>query len=82
MPSPRPKIAAFDTGSLALIEQLYKSTWNIFELRHPFRDQNKDESAKQNLRLKLFILAEDRGLADLDDLQQSVLQALTLQIDE
>jgi hypothetical protein len=79
---PSTKIQSFDANSLALIEDLCNSTWDIFELRYPFRDLNKDEETRQILRLKLFILAEDSGLADPYELQQRALDALSRRMDD
>jgi hypothetical protein len=42
------------------------------ELRHPFRDLSKDDDVMRGVRLKIFILAENRGLAN-PDLQRSAL---------
>jgi hypothetical protein len=75
------KIGSFDAASLALIDDLCDSTWRIFELRHPFRDLSKDDDVKRDVRLKIFILAENRGLANPDDLQRSALEALSRKID-
>jgi hypothetical protein len=43
MHSARRKIAAFDTASLEVLEQLCDSTWLIFEAQHPFRDFDQDD---------------------------------------
>ena len=77
MPNPRRKIPAFDAASLAILEHLCDSTWHIFEATHPFRDFKHDEDLKDHLRLKLFILAENSGLDDLDALQRCALEALS-----
>ena len=60
----------------ALLEELCESTWAIVQDRHPFRDLTNDSDLKHQLRRKLFILAENSDLEDLDGLQRSVLEAL------
>jgi hypothetical protein len=71
----RPKRRAFDASTLRLLEELCESTWAIVQDRHPFRDSNKDNELRRQLRRKLFILAENSDLQDLDGLQRSVLEA-------
>jgi hypothetical protein len=45
---PSTKIQSFDANSLALIEDLCNSTWDIFELRYPFRDLNKAQRIRRH----------------------------------
>ena len=52
------------------------STWAIFEARYPLE---RDEHLQEELRRKLFLLAESRGLTDLDQIQTSALQAISLE---
>ena len=75
MASSRPKRRAFDASTLRLLEELCESTWAIVQDRHPFRDLTNDFDLKHQLRRKLFILAENSDLEDLDGLQRSVLEA-------
>ena len=63
------------------MEDLCDSTWLIFEARHPFRDFARDDDVRQQLRLKLFIIAESSGLENLDGLQRHALEALSQAID-
>lgn len=77
-PTRRP---SFNPEALAILERLCESTWHIFELQHPFRDRQADDDLRQKLRLKLFIRAEQSGLGDLDELQQTTLKALSRFID-
>jgi len=79
--STRPKRRAFDASTLRLLEELCDSTWGIVQDRHPFRDTNKDNELRHQLRRKLFILAENSDLEDLDDLQRSVLEAFARGVD-
>jgi hypothetical protein len=79
--SSRPKRRAFDASTLRLLEELCDSTWTIVQDRHPFRDTNKDNELRHQLRRKLFILAENSDLEDLDDLQRSVLEAFARGVD-
>ena len=79
--SNRPKRQAFDASTLRLLEELCESTWAIVQDRHPFRDPNKDNELKHQLRRKLFILAENSDLEDLDGLQRSVLEAFARGVD-
>ena len=79
--STRPKRRAFDAWTLRLLEELGDSTWGIVQDRHPFRDTNKDNELRHQLRRKLFILAENSDLEDLDDLQRSVLEAFARGVD-
>ena len=58
-----------------------KSTWAIVQDRHPFRDLTNDSDLKHQLRRKLFILAENSDLEDLDGLQRSVLEAFARGVD-
>jgi hypothetical protein len=77
MRSLRSKIPAFDATSLRVLEDLCESTWNIVQARHPFRDRDQDNELRRQLRLKVFILAENSGLDDLDALQRSALEAFS-----
>ena len=69
------------TSTLRLLEELCESTWAIVQDRHPFRDLTNDSDLKHQLRRKLFILAENSDLEDLDGLQRSVLEALARGVD-
>ena len=75
------KRAAFDAATLKLLEDIYKSTWVIVEAQHPFRDTRKGNDLRHQLRRKLFILAENSNLADLDALQKSALDSFVRAID-
>jgi hypothetical protein len=75
------KRPAFDAAALRLLEELCESTWTIIQDRYPFRDTNKDDDLRHQLRRKLFILAENSDLDDLDRLQRSVLEAFSRGID-
>ena len=75
------KRAAFDAATLKLLEEIYKSTWVIVEAQHPFRDTTKDNDLRHQLRRKLFILAENSDLTDLDALQKSALDSFVREID-
>ena len=79
--SSRPKRRAFDASTLRLLEELCESTWAIVQDRHPFRDLTNDSDLKHQLRRKLFILAENSDLEDLDGLQRSVLEAFARGVD-
>ena len=79
--SNQPKRRAFDASTLRLLEELCESTWAIVQDRHPFRDPNKDNDVRHQLRRKLFILAENSDLEDLDGLQRSVLEAFARGLD-
>jgi hypothetical protein len=52
----------FDAASLRVLEELYDSTWQILQAQHPFRDVTKDIDLRDQLRRKLFILAEQFDL--------------------
>ena len=69
------------TSTLRLLEELCESTWAIVQDRHPFRDLTNESDLKHQLRRKLFILAENSYLEDLDGLQRSVLEALARGVD-
>ena len=69
------------TSTLRLLEELCESTWAIVQDRHPFRDLTNDSDLKHQLRRKLFILAENSDLEDLDGLQRSVLEAFARGVD-
>jgi hypothetical protein len=73
----RAKIRAFDAGSLKILEGLCETTWLIFEARHPFRDTSKDDERRSQLRLKLFIHAENFGLEELAAGQRLVLETMS-----
>jgi hypothetical protein len=79
--STRPKRRTFDASTLRLLEELCESPWAIVEHRHPFRDPNKDNELRRQLRRKLFILAENSDLEDLDGLQRLVLEAFARGVD-
>ena len=79
--SSSPKRLAFNASTLRLLEELCDSTWAIVQDRHPFRDPNKDNELRHQLRRKLFILAENSDLEDLDGLQRSVLEAFARGVD-
>ena len=79
--SSRPKRRAFDASTLRLLEELCEFYVGIVQDRHPFRDPNKDNELRRKLRRKLFILAENSDLADLDGLQRSVLEAFARGVD-
>ena len=81
MAASRSKRRAFDASTLRLLEELCKSTWAIVQDRHPFRDMTNDPDLKHQLRRKLFILAENSDLEDLDGLQRSVLEAFARGVD-
>jgi hypothetical protein len=73
----RSKRRAFDAATLRLLEEVFDSTWAIFQARHPFRDLTKDNDLKHQLRRRLFILAENSDLQNLDSLQHQVLEAFS-----
>ena len=79
--SSSPKRRAFNASTLRLLEELCDSTWAIVQDRQPFRDTNKDNELRHKLRRKLFILAENSDLEDLDGLQRSVLEAFARGVD-
>jgi len=68
-------------GHHARKEELCESTWAIVQDRHPFRDLTNESDLKHQLRRKLFILAENSYLEDLDGLQRSVLEAFARGVD-
>src|SRR6478672_11809894 len=70
---PRPPCAAWKNSA--------RSTWAIVQDRHPFRDLTNESDLKHQLRRKLFILAENSYLEDLDSLQRSVLEAFARGVD-
>jgi len=70
-----------ESSTLWLLEELCESTWAIVQDRHPFRDLTNESDLKHQLRRKLFILAENSDLEDLDGLQRSVLEALARGVD-
>lgn len=70
------KKTSFDSESLRVLEELCEATWAIVEARHPFRDSKRDPDLQRTLREKLFILSENSGLNDLDQIQQSALHAI------
>ena len=76
------KRQAFDAATLRMLEDLCKSTWVILEAQRPFRDTAKDNDLRHQLRRKIFILAENSSLTDLDALQRSVLEAFARAIDD
>ena len=45
--------------------------------RHPFRDLKQDPELQEDLRRRLFILAENFGLNDLDHIQRSALRTIS-----
>ena len=73
----KPRKPSFDAAGLRVLEELVDSTWAIFEARYPFRNLERDEHLQEELRRKLFLLAESRGLTDLDQIQTSALQAIS-----
>jgi hypothetical protein len=75
----KPRKPSFDAAGLRVLEELVDSTWAIFEARYPFRNLERDEHLQEELRRKLFLLAESRGLTDLDQIQTSALQAISLE---
>jgi hypothetical protein len=75
------KRPSFDAATLRLLEELYESTWVILEAQHPFRDTTKDNDRRHQLRRKLFILAENSDLTNLDALQKLALDAFVRDID-
>jgi hypothetical protein len=76
------KRQAFDAATLRMLEDLCESTWVILEAQRPFRDTAKDNDLRHQLRRKIFILAENSSLTDLDALQRSVLEAFARAIDD
>jgi hypothetical protein len=60
-----------------VLEDLFDVTWAIVQARHPFRDLECDPALQDELRRRLFILAENAGLNDLDQIQRSALQAIS-----
>ena len=76
------KRQAFDAATLRMLEDLYESTWVILEAQRPFRDTAKDNDLRHQLRRKIFILAENSNLTDLDALQRSVLESFARAIDD
>ena len=77
----RPKRRAFDASTLRLLEELCEFTWAIVQDRYPFRDGRKDNELRHRLRRRLFILAENSDLENLDGLQRSVLEAFERGVD-
>jgi len=70
------KRQAFDAATLRMLEDLCESTWVILEAQRPFRDTAKDNDLRHQLRRKIFILAENSDLTDLNALQRSALVSL------
>jgi hypothetical protein len=60
------KRRAFDASSLRSLEELCESTWATVQDRLPFRDPIRDNELGRQLRRKLFILAENSDLEDLE----------------
>ena len=75
------KRAAFDAATLKLLEEIYELTWVIVEAQHPSRDTTKDNDLRLQLRRKLFYLAGNCDLTDLDALQKSALDSFVREID-
>jgi hypothetical protein len=73
----RAKVRVFDAGSLKVLEELCEATWLIFEARHPFRDVSRDDERRSQIRLKLFIHAENCGLEELAAAQRLVLETMS-----
>jgi hypothetical protein len=71
------KKSSFDAESLRVLEDLFDVTWTIVQARHPFRDLERDPALQNDLRRRLFILAENAGLNDLDQIQRSALQTIS-----
>jgi len=71
------KKASFDAESLRVLEELCEATWAIVVARHPFRDLKQDPELQEDLRRRLFILAENFGLNDLDHIQRSALRTIS-----
>jgi hypothetical protein len=71
------KKASFDADALRMLEQLFEVTWAIVEARHPFRDLERDSGLQTDLRRRLFVLAENSGLKDLDQIQRSALHGIS-----
>ena len=76
-PDMKPKRTSFDAAALRVLEELVNSTWAIIQARHPFRNLEMDPNLQTELRQKLFILAENHGLTNLDKLQRLALQAVS-----
>ena len=73
----KPRKPSFDAAGLRVLEELVDSTWGIFQARYPFRNLQRDEHLREQLRRKLFLLAENEGLANLDQLQTLALQVVS-----
>jgi hypothetical protein len=67
---------AYDSDRLSLLEHVFDSTWEIIQARYPFRDLNYDRHFRAELGRKLFILASNGGLNNLDQLQRAALESM------
>ena len=81
MTSQTRKRPVFDAAMLTLLDEIYESTWGILQIRFPLRDASKDPDLRHLLRKKLFILAENSDLNDLEGLQQTLLDAFSRAVD-
>ncbi len=75
MQSRQARKRVFDAAALRTLEEIFDSTWAIVQARHPFRDLAKDNELREQVRRKLFLVAETAGRDDLDALQQAVLES-------
>ena len=73
----KPRKPSFDAAGLRVLEELVDSTWAIFLARYPFRSLERDKPLQEELRRKLFLLAENHGLKNLDQLQTLALEAIS-----
>jgi hypothetical protein len=73
----KPRHPSFDAAGLRVLDELVDSSWAIFQARYPFRNLERDEHLQEELRRKLFLLAENHGLKNLDQLQTLALQAIS-----
>ena len=81
MASSRPKRRAFDASTLRLLEELCEFYVGDYARSTSISGSNKDNELRHQLRRKLFILAENSDLEDLDGLQRSVLEAFARGVD-
>jgi hypothetical protein len=73
----KPRKPSFDAAALRVLDELVDSSWAIFQARYPFRNLEGDEHLQEELRRKVFLLAENQGLKNLDQLQTLALQAIS-----
>jgi hypothetical protein len=66
---------AFDPLDLEIIDCVFEAAWAQIEAREPFRDRDKDESRRSNLR-KQVLAAAHLGSFDFDIPYDRVLEAM------